>query len=238
MTIIPEDAIQTERQQRSNRRLEVPIADDEIVDLLKCNECGVVQNNNDALYCLNCGNQLYPSETINVKECPSCNSGYDLSYNYCQNDGTLLEEKTVEIEIGRVSDRDSSGRIQKTENDINEKNTLGFGWGNFVMVMAFLQGFSALVLFIADIQNEYLPDRFLAFLAAAICLTSGLGLYQKRRYGLITIYVVQLINAIGGLVVITEGYNHDAYRVFQGVLIVSISIILSLYFKDREAMFT
>ena len=87
-------------------------------------------------------------------------------------------------------------------------------------------------------QNEYVPDRFLAFLFAAICLSGGLGLYQKRKYGLITIYVVQLINAIFGLMVISEGYNYDAYRVLLGVLIVLISIILSLYFKKREAMFT
>ena len=106
------------------------------------------------------------------------------------------------------------------------------------MVMAFLQGFSALFLFIADIQNEYVPDRFLAFILSAICLSGGLGLYQKRKYGLITIYVVQLINAIFGLMVISEWYNYDAYRVLLGVIFVLISIILSLYFKKREAMFT
>jgi len=198
-----------------------------------CPNCNKPQNDN-AVFCKDCGTEISPKELVTIAYCDKCESEYDESYQFCEKDGNQLVLKKKEFDDKPDIETDSfiPNNIESKE-QVDE--SLGFGWGNFAMVMAFLQGFSALGLFIADIQNEYLPERFLAFLTAAICLSGGLGLYQKRKYGLITIYIVQLINIIGGLIAVYDG---DEFLQFGGIITIVISVLWGIYFKKREAMFT
>ena len=200
---------------------------------LECPNCNNPQNDN-AVFCKDCGTEIFPKELVTIAYCDKCESEYDESYQFCEKDGNQLVLKKKEFDDKPDIETDSfiPNNIESKE-QVDE--SLGFGWGNFAMVMAFLQGFSALGLFIADIQNEYLPERFLAFLTAAICLSGGLGLYQKRKYGLITIYIVQLINIIGGLIAVYDG---DEFLQFGGIITIVISVLWGIYFKKREAMFT
>jgi len=69
----------------------------EIVDILNCPECRTEQKNKDAIYCFKCGKDIYPKEFINIKKCPKCDKQYDDSYNFCENDGATLENKTMEV---------------------------------------------------------------------------------------------------------------------------------------------
>ena len=64
---------------------------------IHCPECRVEQKNKDAIYCFKCGKDIYPKEFINIKKCPKCDKQYDDSYNFCENDGATLENKTVEV---------------------------------------------------------------------------------------------------------------------------------------------
>ena len=67
--------------------------------IIKCLKCDTVQNNNNALYCFKCGEELHPKELVNIKECPKCYGRYDNDYEFCEYDGTKLIQKEVQEEI-------------------------------------------------------------------------------------------------------------------------------------------
>ena len=69
----------------------------DIEKIISCPECKTKQRNKDALYCFSCGQELNRKEMIDVKECPRCTHQYNLSYNFCEIDGTELKNKTVEV---------------------------------------------------------------------------------------------------------------------------------------------
>ena len=65
---------------------------------LICPDCKTKQKHQDALYCINCGADLFPKTKIEVKECPTCKTRYEMSDTFCDKDGTKLAIWEMEVD--------------------------------------------------------------------------------------------------------------------------------------------
>jgi len=201
---------------------------------IECPNCDKLQNDN-AIFCKDCGAEISPKELVTIAYCDKCESEYDESYQFCEKDGNALVYKDREIDGNTDIETDSS-----ISNNIELKEkvdeSLGFGWGNFLIFMGFFQGSIAFIFgFLGGIETEYIPNKGVALLISVIALGSAFGLYQRRLYGLYVLYFSLIINIFFGLIAVYEG---DEFYQFGGIFAIFISVLWGMYFKKREAMFT
>ena len=93
--------------------------------VIECPSCNKPQNRN-AIFCKDCGTEIYPKETVRIGFCVKCDSEYDKSYKYCEKDGNSLVYKDKEIDT-------SPKNIKSTLNDnnIDEVSDLPMKWYQF-----------------------------------------------------------------------------------------------------------
>ena len=58
---------------------------------LICPACKAKQKHEDAMYCIKCGADLFPKKKKKIKECPSCNTHYEMPDQFCDKDGEKLK---------------------------------------------------------------------------------------------------------------------------------------------------
>ena len=76
---------------------------EEIDEHIDCPSCNKPQNRN-AIFCKDCGTEISPKELVTIAYCEKCESEYDESYQFCENDGNqlVLREKEIDTAIQDV----------------------------------------------------------------------------------------------------------------------------------------
>ena len=70
-----------------------------------CPNCNKTQNDN-ATFCKDCGAEISPKELITIAYCEKCESEYDESNQFCENDGNklVLKEKEIDESPNNITD--------------------------------------------------------------------------------------------------------------------------------------
>ena len=201
---------------------------------IKCSNCSTV-NNSEAIFCIQCGKEISPKELITIAYCDKCKSEYDESNKFCEKCGNQLEEREVEK---KTEIKDHSSKLKKNEDKPFKSNNeeLGFGWGQFWIVMGFLQGGIALVFFvIMGVQTPQLSNRGVGLLISILGIGSAYGIMQRKLFGLYLVYATLVLGIIGGLIGLVSG--EEKFTIL-GVIAIVISIFWFIYFNKRKEMFS
>jgi len=91
-----------------------------------CPNCNIPQTIN-AIFCKDCGTEISPKELVTIAYCEKCESEYDESNQFCENDGNKLVLKEKEID-SNTNDHDSTSQNANIEdNNTTELSGIG-GW--------------------------------------------------------------------------------------------------------------
>ena len=154
---------------------------------LICQNCNSEQINSDALFCFNCGEDLYPKEFKEIIVCPECNKEYNDTYKFCEIDGTQLVNENVELQKKTIINKDEEPESTKDEFKSDfRKDT--FTLGKFLIALNAFQGFLLTIMVIFDIQTDIIPDRLTALFTSIPIILGTYGLYKRRIYGLYLVY--------------------------------------------------
>ena len=235
-----------------------PLPKEEGIQKLTCGECGVEQQSLNALFCFKCGTDLYPKEMVEVKACSKCNRTYDLSYNFCDTDGSKLELKEIAIDTKpQLSDGKVKQQLEKLIQPIKEvselrsttivnparstgetsgelMDELPMKWYNFVLYGQIPLGIIVSIFFTFAISGIY--PIFIATMVLELIIIAFLfySLYNKTtnswRYLL-------FMNCIS-IVIRAWGYGPNAGTIL-GVLIVGVIYLIPnyKYFNRRKHLF-
>ena len=201
---------------------------------LLCPKCGEEQNK-DAVFCKDCGTEISPKELITISYCDECESEYDESSTFCEKDGTQLKRREVEK---KTEIKDHSSKLKKNEDKPIKSNNeeLGFGWGQFWIVMGFLQGGIALVFsVIMGTQTSQLPNRGVGLIISILGIGSAYGLMERKLFGLYLVYATLVLGVVLGLIGLVSG---EEIFTIRGAIVIVISILWFTYFKKRKEMFS
>ena len=192
----------------------------------KCPKCEKPQIKK-AVFCKDCGAEISPRELVTIAYCDECESEYDMTYKFCNKDGTQLIRKEVEKE-GQKDSRPVKGEMS------NDK--LGFGWGKFLIVMGFIQGGIAFIFsIIMGVQTPQLPNKGVGLLISILGFGSAYGLMNRKLFGLYLVYANLIGMVVWGLIGLVSG---EEIFIIQGVIAIVISILCFIYFNKRKGMFS
>ena len=211
-----------------------PIVENKIsVVINQCNSCKA-DNDKESIYCKSCGNKLIEETIITVKKCEQCGKEYDDTYIFCSVDGGAIIKEEV---IKEIQNKDSV--YNEVSNSPNEE--LGFGWGNFHLVMNIFMfmvniGMSALALTTftssvdVNIFNEILLSSIIGISINGIII---FGIYYRKKWFL-SFFKMGII-----LLFISLPFNYDSKTDFGKHLVaIVVNICFLDYFAKRKHMFT
>ena len=97
---------------------------------IECPNCKIPQNIN-AIFCKDCGTEISPKELVTIAYCEKCESEFDESYQFCENDGNQLVLKERENDDSFQNIKSTIGNANiPAESVLTKKNHL-----NLVMVI-------------------------------------------------------------------------------------------------------
>ena len=121
-----------------------------------------------------------------------------------------------------------------TDLGFNPSKPLGFGWGNFFIVCAFLQSAFMLLMFIRAFSTGNAGFQMVALLVSLLSFATGFGLMKRSRYGLYLLYISLLFWLSKGIVNLGGGTPE---KVSAGVVSIIGSGLYFLYFLKRSDWF-
>lgn len=121
----------------------------------------------------------------------------------------------------------------QTMDQVNDRQEeLGFAWGNFIIYFSYvIGGLSILAMFfLAASNNGSAAIGF--FIVAILVILPAAGLHQRKKWGLITVYIAYSLGILGALFEMAIG------EIIRGLLSALISIGNIVYFQKRRSWFT
>ena len=202
-----------------------PIVENKIsVVINQCNSCKA-DNDKESIYCKSCGNKLIKETIITVKKCEQCGKEYDDTYIFCSVDGGAIIKEEV---IKEIQNKDSV--YNEVSNSPNEE--LGFGWGNFYLVMGIIgtimQIVASALLALTIFTSSVYVNIFYGLILLSGILINGIiifGLYYRKKWFL-SFFKMGII-----LLFITLPFNYDSKTVFGKDL---VAIVVNICFLDLE----
>lgn len=114
-------------------------------------------------------------------------------------------------------------------------NRLGFGWGNLLIVISFLQGGLAFFLgFIGGVTTDIIPNRGIGLLLGLFGLSLGIGLLKRKKFGLYLVYVNSIGWIFSGLFMIAQGTD---VSIVSGLFVIVLWALWWRYFQRRKELF-
>jgi len=202
-----------------------------------CIDCNI-QNTKDAKFCKSCGKKLFKEKEITIIKCRKCGKEYNDTFQYCDIDGEKLYPITKVVD--ELEYKNSNKKIDNDNTTIisrgSSKTPKTFGL-NFWIFMGFLQGVIAFIFsVILGYKTEYLPNPYIGLLISILGITSAYGVYNRKLYGLLIVFISLLLVFIGGLLMIIDNSNpRGQARGFGSIVACCLWFV---YFYKRKHLFT
>ena len=149
-----------------------------IEENIECPNCNKPQNDN-AVFCKDCGTEIFPKELVTIAYCDKCESEYDESYQFCEKDGNqlVLKEKEIDESPQNIESVKRSANIvgapQVSNDFVKDKVTdLPMNWYKFITYLLFPAG-TLLYLYLAIMIGDDTVTISLMFAA----VLSGIIIY-------------------------------------------------------------
>lgn len=212
---------------------------------LICPACKAKQKHEDAMYCIKCGADLFPKEKKKIKECPSCNTHYEMSDKFCDKDGEKL--KIIEIEVEddanpNVEVAKSSSVSNSTEkvqqNDKNADEELPMNWYSFATYIMCPIGIIGSILLVFQLSG-YREDFLISSLLFNALLLGVLmyGLHIKTTWSWKLLLGLYVLNSLIGRIEKLYEWGPFSYLLFVLVVSAITTYPNYIYFNKRKHLF-
>ena len=193
--------------------------------LRRCSNCQTILED-DSNHCTYCGTPLQANEII--KYCSECGDEYDNDDNirYCANDGNELLRRGDQTKKAK-SKKTKSKNTTKRNNKKKQTNLLM----GFTMGLAYYQSFLAIILFLADIQTDFIPDRATALVMSGLTFSLGYGIHHRKSWGLYFIYFLCIVGSMQCVALVFD--RKPEY--FFAIIVYGL---YAIYFNKRKHLFT
>ena len=187
---------------------------------LRCSNCQTILGD-DSNYCTFCGIPLHTN--VIIKYCSECGKEYDNDENirYCPDDGN---------ELLRRGDQRKKAKSKKTTKRNKNKKQTNLLMG-FTMGLAYFQSFLAIILFLADIQTDFIPDRATALVMSGFTFLLGYGIHHRKSWGL---YLIYFLCIVGSMQCVALVFDRKSEYFFALI----VYCLYAIYFNKRKQLFT
>ena len=211
---------------------------------LICPDCKTKQKHQDALYCINCGADLFPKTKIEVKECPTCKTRYEMSDTFCDKDGTKLaiweievDDDNPKVEVEKIlSDSIDTERVNENDDNVNEKKPMK--WYKFVTYVMCPLGI-IISLYLSFIFNEYSEDieAFSWSINAGFLGILLYGLHNRTTWSWKLLLGLYIMNGLFGRFEKLDEWDPFSYLIFVIFVMAITTYPNYIYFKKRGHFF-
>jgi hypothetical protein len=209
-----------------------------------CSACKTEQKHQDALYCINCGADLFPKTKIEVKECPTCKTRYEMSDTFCDKDGTKLaiweievDDDNPKVEVEKIlSDSIDTERVNENDDNVNEKKPMK--WHKFVTYVMCPLGI-IISLYLSFIFNEYSEDieAFSWSINAGFLGILLYGLHNRTTWSWKLLLGLYIMNGLFGRFEKLDEWDPFSYLIFVIFVMAITTYPNYIYFKKRGHFF-
>jgi len=209
-----------------------------------CSACKTEQKHQDALYCINCGADLFPKTKIEVKECPTCKTRYEMSDTFCDKDGTKLaiweievDDDNPKVEVEKIlSDSIDTERVNENDDNVNEKKPMK--WYKFVTYVMCPLGI-IISLYLSFIFNEYSEDieAFSWSINAGFLGILLYGLHNRTTWSWKLLLGLYIMNGLFGRFEKLDEWDPFSYLIFVIFVMAITTYPNYIYFKKRRHLF-
>jgi len=219
-------------------------------ETLVCPACKAKQKHQDAMYCIKCGADLFPKKKKKIKECPSCNTHYEMSDKFCDKDGGKLKIIEIEVEddnnpnIEVVESSSTSNRPEKTQhNDKDADKELPMNWYKFITYGMCPIAVVASLLWIAILYDKYSYNDYLnlavggMLINAVLCAIVGISLHQKTTWSWKFLIGLYVFNGLFGRIELLDEWGSMSYFMFVIFVNALTTLPNYIYYSKRSHLF-
>jgi len=199
---------------------------------MECPNCNKPQNNN-AIFCKDCGTEISPKELVTIAYCNKCKSEFDESSQFCENDGNKLVQKEKEID-------ESPKNINDEPNDSNEIDKdsvydLPMKWYKFITYFLF-----PFPLFVSIISLPFIDDSIIIITIIISGIFAGVtiyGLHNKTAWSWKLLILTYLINSLSFRIDRFDDVGLGIY--IFGIIVINVIVTYPnyIYFNKRKHLF-
>jgi len=205
-----------------------------------CPNCNKPQNDN-AIFCKDCGTEISPKELVTIAYCEKCESEYDKSYTFCEKEGNKL--KIIEIEKGtknQVTTIKPKIKQMKTNEAITSDTDveLPMKWYKFVTYVMCPLGIIGIIVLILGLSNYV--DDIVTFSLLFDSLLIGilmLGLHNKTAWSWKLLLGLYIINSLFGRIEALDEWGPFVYLIFVIIVNAFTTYPNYIYFNKRKHLF-
>ena len=204
---------------------------------LLCPNCEKPQNFN-AVFCKDCGTEIYPKRTVSMAYCDKCESEYDESNKFCEKDGNkLIHKKVIDdfLENHELTDGVDEKPQSISKLDRFNEIYLPMRWYSFITYFLLPISFVINLFLATSIDNESFTTSF--FIDAVFVSILIYGLYKKTSWSwqlLILAFILKF--AISGIDKVAD-IGILSYLIVVAIMNIIITYPNYIYFNKRKHLF-
>jgi len=202
---------------------------------LICPKCESPQKNNNAVFCIKCGESLFPKKSIKIKQCPDCKSNYNVDDIFCDIDGKKLINKKIEVDGDNPNYKIINQKKSERKNN-DSSDELPMNWYRFITyIMCPISLFVSFGMILLPYSEPYSSAYYLFDLILICILLYGLA--SKTSWSWKLLLVLYILNSIFGRIDYVEEWGPIFYLMFVLIVNVSTTFPNYLYFNKRKHLF-
>jgi ribosomal protein L37AE/L43A len=203
-----------------------------------CPNCNKPQNDN-ATFCKDCGTEISPKELVTIAYCDKCESEFDESYQFCEEDGNQLVLKKKEFDESPQnieSVKTSKNIVGESNNFVKDKVTdLPMNWYKFITYLLFPVAILGYLYLAVEIGNDTVTVSLLfgAVFGAVIIY----GLHNKTSWSWKLLIISYILNISTSRLDRVEDLGIFPYLIVVVIVNFIITYPNYIYFNKRKHLF-